>query len=622
MRMFAAAVAFLLCTPSFALPADLGSARFSLIKGDVQINNEDTEEWVAAAINMPLSEGDRVWSPERSRTEIQIRGGIYLRLGAATSLDVMTLDEQALQFYLAEGRSYVNNRQGGIDHLQIDTPLTSISGYDNSVIMVDVAADGRTDLAVLKGYAYAETATGRVRVTAGSALHIDPQSGAELSPISAPDTWERWNQKQDAKIAEAGESLRYLPDELDDYAADLNRNGQWVYVSDYGYCWTPRVGITADWSPYQVGRWAWRRGSYVWISYEPWGWAPYHYGRWAYATGVGWCWVPPARGGAYWAPGYVGWVDTGSEVAWVPLAPGETYYGYGYYGPASVNISVVNVTTINRSRIVYRNVSVRNAVTVVRRDDFVAGRKFRPVRGRENPFHALHREERVGIAPPAVRAERRAAAPIIKRIPDASRPPERVRSHNPVRIREERRLRQSESESGFKPQRPAVEMPVRERKEPRQPQQRPETPQRQREHRGEEPGKRLVRPTVPATQAAPQGPPGRAPQTTTTPPALAPAPQTQPQQRRGQTPPQAQPQSPPAQSPPPQEVKPEGRTQPQPQAQPQQQRQRQRQRPAAQGRQPAAEQTAPAVQREERAAPRREREPEREPERDREERRR
>ena len=513
MKLFATVVAFLLLLPAFALSADLGSARISLLKGDVQINNEDTEEWVAAAINMPLAEGDRVWSPEKSRAEIQIRGGIYLRLAATTSLDVMTLDEAALQFYLAEGRAYINNRQGGIDHIQIDTPLTSISGYDNSIVMVDVATDGRTDLAVLKGYAYVETSTGRVRVAAGNALHLDPQYGAELSPINPPDKWERWNQKQDQKLAEAGESLRYLPDELDDYAADLNQNGQWVYVSDYGYCWTPRVGVAPDWSPYQVGRWVWRGGSYVWVSYEPWGWAPYHYGRWVFAAGTGWCWVPPARGAAYWGPGYVGWVDTGSEVAWVPLAPGETYYGYGNYGPASVNISVVNVTTINRTRIVYRNVNVRNAVTVVHRDDFVAGRKFKPIRGRENPFRELHREGRVTIGPPAVRPERRGAAPIIKRIPEASRPPERVRIQNPAQIREERRLRQHETESGFRPQRPAVEMPVKERKEPRQQPPRPVTSPRQ--ERRATPEKRLIHQPALVPQTTPgrgQGTPGRAPQ--------------------------------------------------------------------------------------------------------------
>ena len=126
-------------------------------------------------------------------------------------------------------------------------------------------------------------------------------------------------------------STRYLPRELDTYASDFDDNGRWVNAPGYGYVWTPTVSVSVGWSPYSNGRWCWVGGDYVWIGYEPWGWAPYHYGRWSYVASIGWFWVPPARGAAYWGPGYVGWVSTPTYVAWVPLAPGEIITSYSIH---------------------------------------------------------------------------------------------------------------------------------------------------------------------------------------------------------------------------------------------------------------------------------------------------
>ena len=123
-----------------------------------------------------------------------------------------------------------------------------------------------------------------------------------------------------------------FPRSCEEYSSDLDQYGRWDYSGEYGYVWFPAV-VESGWAPYSYGSWVWIRGNYVWIDYDPWGWAPSHYGRWVFIASRGWCWVPPARGTAYWAPGYVGWAITSTYVAWVPLAPGEVYYGYGYYGP-------------------------------------------------------------------------------------------------------------------------------------------------------------------------------------------------------------------------------------------------------------------------------------------------
>jgi uncharacterized protein DUF6600 len=177
--------------------------------------------------------------------------------------------------------------------------------------------------------------------------------------------------EQDRARSRAARTESYLPDELRGYSAELDANGSWVTVPEYGRVWRPTVLITDDWAPYRSGRWVWYGNDYVWVSYESWGWAPYHYGRWAVIDSIGWCWVPPARGDVFWGPGYVGWYRTGSHIGWTPLAPGEIFYGRGHYGRHSVNIAT---TTVSIRSVEYRNRQARGGLTVLQQDDFLRGR--------------------------------------------------------------------------------------------------------------------------------------------------------------------------------------------------------------------------------------------------------
>jgi uncharacterized protein DUF6600/FecR-like protein len=418
--------AFLVLIPFRAHSEDLGSIRLSLIEGDVQAFIQDTADWSAATVNLPLNEGDRLWAPENSRAELQIRGGVYVRADADTALDILTSSNDSAQFYLDRGHVYINNRRGGIQTVQIDTPQSSIRSYDNSIMLVDVTEDGLVEISMLKGFAYAESRAGATRVSAGNTLTIRGENNAEIAPISSPDEWEQWNTERDRHLTAWSDSSRYLPDELHEYSADLDENGRWDYVSDYGYVWRPTI-VAADWAPYTVGNWIWIRGHYVWIAHDPWCWVPSHYGRWVYITSSGWSWVPPTMGAAYWAPGYVGWVVTTDYVAWVPLAPGEIYYGYGYYGPWSRNIATINVNTVVVNR-TYVNARANNSVVVVRRDSFGTGRR-NPVRISENPFVDTQRQRRENlvVAPPQIKPQQPIVIAPEKRDPVTRRPPERER---------------------------------------------------------------------------------------------------------------------------------------------------------------------------------------------------
>ena len=435
----AAIVGAVLAAPAPTGAGSLGTMRVRLVDGDVQVRIAETGEWAPVAVNTPLLEGDALWVPDGSRAELQTSDGSYIRLRENTAFDVLRMDVDSFQFHLNEGGAYVLSRAPKRGVVQIDTPDASVRAFGKARFRVDVP-DGETDVSVFRRSVLAESADGTTEVRRGEMLVVAPGGYAELSPLPEPDDWDRWNRERDRIVLARGESARRLPDELAVYSGDLDDNGRWVYVQDYGYCWTPTVVVIRDWAPYRHGRWAWRGGDYVWIGYEPWGWAPYHYGRWTFVARIGWCWVPPPRGEVFWGPGYVGWVRTAEHVAWVPLAPREIYYGHGNYGRYSVNVTNVNVNSIRVTN-VYRNVNVVNSVTVVNQATFVTGRPA-PVdrNAAANVREDFARRRNIVVGRPPIRPVAESHVPVIRDIPDAKRPPAAVRKIDPRQLRQARQL--------------------------------------------------------------------------------------------------------------------------------------------------------------------------------------
>lgn len=441
-RTFILVVAVLF--PVAANSSTLGELRLSYIEEDAQLWNDEAGEWIPVSINMPLYAGDRLWVPENGKLEIQARNGTFVRLNEYSSLEIIRIEADSQQLYLSEGRAYFYFRGFKNDMIQLDTPFSSIRAYEGAKFLADVARSGETDISVVEGELLVDSSDGSLRLKEGQRLALG-QNYAEISALGRPDYWEKWNRDRDWKIADRQPRDKYLPDELRSYAGEFEEYGRWVRVREHGYVWTPTFSIVAGWSPYSQGRWIWRGGDYVWISYEPWGWVPYHYGRWSFIASVGWCWVPPSRGNAYWGPGYVGWVSTPTYVAWVPLAPGEIYYGYGDYGPYSMNIININIskTIVKHS---YKNVQERNAVTIVHHDTFLRGR-HRAVNVKENPFlkHRTH------LGRPSIAPEKETYAPISKDIPETKLPPEYLRRAKTKHVHEERPLVKEKGSPVLKP---------------------------------------------------------------------------------------------------------------------------------------------------------------------------
>lgn len=123
------------------------------------------------------------------------------------------------------------------------------------------------------------------------------------------------------------------------YYDELDPYGDWNYVADYGWCWSPGY-VSAGWRPYTVGYWAYSDWGWVWVSEDPWGDWPYHYGRWAFDASYGWVWCP----GDVWAPAWVSWRYGSGWVGWAPLPPDVDWsFGIGIrYSSSSLDRRIVS----------------------------------------------------------------------------------------------------------------------------------------------------------------------------------------------------------------------------------------------------------------------------------------
>lgn len=371
-----------------------GVARVSLINGEVSVRRGDTGDWIAAALNAPLTVEDRLTTGEGSRAEVQFDWANMVRLAAMSEIRFSELEYRRYQVQVARGLVTFRVLRDSDAQVEICTPSVSVRPAKRGVYRIEVREDGSSEITVRSGEAEVFTPRGSEVLRAGNTMMArGSASDPEFQMARAPgaDDWDNWNARRDQDL-QRSRSYEYVSNDI--YGAeDLDSYGSWVSVDNYGWVWRPQVVV--DWAPYRHGRWTWIDWyGWSWVSYDPWGWAPYHYGRWFHAPGHGWCWWPGGRGPHYrhyWSPGLVaffGWgghhgVNIGfgfGNVGWVPLGPHEPYhrwYGNGYYrgyrdGRGGHDIHIVNNVNIMNT---YRNARVHNGMTGIDADGFARGRR-------------------------------------------------------------------------------------------------------------------------------------------------------------------------------------------------------------------------------------------------------
>ncbi|MET3108514.1 hypothetical protein AAKU67_003273 [Oxalobacteraceae bacterium GrIS 2.11] len=358
------------------------AARLGYISGTVSFSPAGQTDWVEALVNLPLTTGDRLWSDLDSRAELQI-GGAALRLGPATSVTVLNLDDRITQLQLTQGVLKVRVRRLGRDQsFEIDTPNLAFTLSRPGEYRIEVNGnDDATAVMVQSGEAEVYGGDASYALNSNQAYRFYGTGLSDYDRLGAQrdDDLDQWSHERDHRDDNSA-SARYVSAEVVGYQ-DLDANGSWRADPEYGNVWTPNH-VAAGWTPYHDGHWAWvDPWGWTWVDDAPWGFAVSHYGRWANIGGA-WGWVPgPQQEQAVYAPALVAFVgganfqiavSAGSSptaaVAWFPLAPREVYQpsypvSRGYFDHINRSNAVIAPTVITN---VYNTTTVTNNVSNIK----------------------------------------------------------------------------------------------------------------------------------------------------------------------------------------------------------------------------------------------------------------
>lgn len=130
-------------------------ARVSALDGSVSFSRgDDPDDWQPAHRNVPLTIGDRLYTDDRSRVELQVHGVEFVRLGSRTDLAILNLTDDTKQFAINSGVAAFRIRRLGEDEVfEVDTPNTAITLERPGDYRVDVDEDGNTRVTVREGLA-------------------------------------------------------------------------------------------------------------------------------------------------------------------------------------------------------------------------------------------------------------------------------------------------------------------------------------------------------------------------------------------------------------------------------------------------------------------------------------
>jgi hypothetical protein len=319
---------------------------------------------------VPVVTGDSLYANEKSRAEVQLGEGSFLRMGNGALAGFLQNSKDAMQLKLTSGTTTLRLQQMDRAY-EIDTPSMAFIPRQAGEYRIDVNDSGDSEVTVHEGAGTISMPEGREEsLIAPARLKIfKEQSQTQNGPKPERDGWDQWNTDRDNLVLHSA-SREFVPPGVAGYDL-LDSYGSWVDHPSYGHVWRPNVA--PDWQPYRAGRWIWVDPyGWTWTSYEPWGFAPYHYGRWAYSGDTGWIWVPgPPTIRQQYAPALVAFVNGDDWMGWMPLGPGEAYEPVYvrevYVGqPAIRYVNYQYVTVVNRTEI-YSSTKIYNYRVIDRR---------------------------------------------------------------------------------------------------------------------------------------------------------------------------------------------------------------------------------------------------------------
>ena len=127
-------------------------AKIKRIDGTVSVLKKGAEKWRTARVNMPLSEGDAVYSREESFAEIVYSSGAILRMDEDTKILIKKVSEKKTKTETPLGNVWANMRKLVISkkEFELESP-TATAAIRGTVFQMNTDKDSSTDVSVYEG---------------------------------------------------------------------------------------------------------------------------------------------------------------------------------------------------------------------------------------------------------------------------------------------------------------------------------------------------------------------------------------------------------------------------------------------------------------------------------------
>jgi FecR protein len=330
--MMAIACSLLIALPAVA-ESNVRIVHLSYIDGDAQINqgNQD-QDFTHAVLNMPVTAGMWLYTPNGGRAEVQFENGSTVRMANDAEL-------QFERLALADSGGKINTIR--VDHGIVYLNFDKVSNDDRITVNVGGKSFRITKSARLRVNADEKTATvamfhgdamfdGEIplELKSNQTVSLDASATGSLKVAKGAEKIgsDSWNKDRDNDLSLLASRSTQNP-AFNGYNAQfssLGAYGNFYSLAGYGNVWQP-FGMMPGWDPFSNGVWGLYPGmGYAFISPYPWGWAPYRYGQWNYQPANGWFWAPGSNFNTFNVGPSVGAVPAGWRAPMQPTVSGGT----------------------------------------------------------------------------------------------------------------------------------------------------------------------------------------------------------------------------------------------------------------------------------------------------------
>lgn len=292
----------------------------------------------AGVLNLPITPGDTIRTPDDARCEVQFDSGTVVRLDYDSELKIETIMARSLSAFsdisnlvLIGGQIYLMYKQYDRgEMMQVLTQNTAAKLFHNTVAVITTDDRNGSGISVRYGkiellYGKEENKLSKKTLKKGESIFITPDGQVSFPAANDPGDFIAWNDKINASYEELHKGITKLPRPVQNLPGAVfyfaqkygYYHGEWLWDDYYGYVWRPFINDRLypwGWQPYIYGRWSYVNGQLFWVPEEPWGWVPYHLGIWQWDKKLGWVWIP----GSLFAPAWVSWDFFFGYATWRP----------------------------------------------------------------------------------------------------------------------------------------------------------------------------------------------------------------------------------------------------------------------------------------------------------------